>query len=671
MTSLKIPLFCLLSGLFAAVTIAEAATAGHDPVAALEWEFLEAETALAQREWRIAESHYRAAIREAWTALGSIAIADGDLVTARDALGRARNAAAVDLTPARLALALVELRLGEVEQPLKELRLVAQEQGTDPQILALLLQALRSAGRDEEFAAELDRLRQLDPAAADALSATPSPFAASIERVFSRVDAALRPRLQASLERIHRNLAALHELTGFAAGGTGAVAEDEARGGAEPFGKIDLDGDGSARRVEAFHVSPVRLMSTAAPSLRSAIILLDSGETERAEAELRGLSNTDDGAEALAVLGSILAARGQTEAAAAEFSKAIEKDPDHPLAHQGLGRLHWLNGRRSEAIGHLRQAAEHGPLERDLAWALAEVEQTAGRTDAARRLLSSIDRRFDSAEALLRMSEISRRAGEEKQALDAVQRALRLAPSSEEVLLRHARLALDAGIVDSAAISVEPLVRMHPGVAEYRYLLGSVWAQRRKMGEASEALLEAVELDPDFLPAYLPLGLALNHESRFEEASSFLRRYLETHPDDLDARAGLAEAEERLGDADGAEKQARAVLAEDPDHARALLVLGMVHAGRDEFAPARTALERATEADPWLAKAHYQLSFACARLGDRDCASEHLALYKKALEGIESTYVELEAKGEATLMKKAPSTVKAPETMMKEKGSSR
>ncbi|MEM8934254.1 MAG: tetratricopeptide repeat protein, partial [Acidobacteriota bacterium] len=257
--------------------------------------------------------------------------------------------------------------------------------------------------------------------------------------------------------------------------------------------------------------------------------------------------------------------------------------------------------------------------------------------------LEALHKGHDSARAMLRLVVAMTGAGDEKRAFEAAERALVLAPSSEEILRVHARLALDIGTAHRAARSVEALARMRPDVAEYQVFLGETWSLRQKMGDASEAYLRALALDPDLVVARKPLGLALNHESRFAEGREHLERFLAEHPEDLDALAGLAEAEERLGEPEAAAARARKVLDVEPTHARANLVLGMVRSGRGEFEQARRILEQAVEVDPWLAKAHYQLSFACARVGDRDCARRHLQLYERALEGPESTFVQLEA----------------------------
>ena len=665
----------VLRGILAAViAVSPVATASGDDAAstsALEWELLEAETALAQGEPRVAASHYRGAVREAWFLLGLIEVAEGELGAARDAFARARDAAAVDLAAARVALALVELRLGEVEQPLRELRLTSQEDHRDAAVLRRFVEALWAAGREDEFRAELEKLRALDPVAADDVSKTsdstsaprraPLPDTGSLEAATGESRERLRARLAASLIRAYRNLAALHQRTGFTQGISGLEADAGAvrskyPGARDPFGKVDLTAGEAVQGIRPIELDPVALIASQPPSLHPVVELLDGGELEAAAAELRRRAAGEHAAAARALLGQLLAQQGDVEAAEAELLRALETPSGPALgtaaAHQALARLYWHGDRRAEAADHLRRAAELGALDRDLGLTLAEIELAAGQPEAARRQLRSLDKRFGSVEALLRLASLEDLEGREKQALDAAARAARQAPNSEEVLLTHARLALEVGVVNSAARSVEPLVRMCPEEPEYRVLLGRAWRQRRKMGEAAEAFLKAVEIDPDYLPAFLPLGLALNHESRFDEARRYLERYLEAHPGDLDALAGLAESEQRLGEPAAAERRARGVLAQDPANARAHLVVGLVLADRGDFAAAREALQRAVGADPLLAKAHYQLSLACARLRDRACAEAHLERYQRALEGPEATYVQLQPAAGTTLMMK-------------------
>ena len=315
--------------------------------------------------------------------------------------------------------------------------------------------------------------------------------------------------------------------------------------------------------------------------------------------------------------------------------------------YTNLGVLQESTGRSERAAAYFALAAEAGPDGADDALGNIDLrENPPSLTDAPQPYDGSV-------RALIERSAVAADQRNLKRALEFAQRAVAAAPSSEEVLAVHTRRALAARIPSTATRSVEPLARMHPDVAEYKYLLGMVWTQLRNPGEAAEALLAAVALDPDLEEAFVPLGLALNHERRYDDARMYLERYLEAHPEDLEAMTALAEAEERLGDTASAETRVAAVLKRDAENPSAHLVAAMLHMRGQRFAEARTALERAVAADPQLAKAHYQLSQACIRLGDRACAEKHLEIYRRANLGPEGHLIQLERKNPTNTLGKA------------------
>jgi tetratricopeptide (TPR) repeat protein len=568
-------------GVLLVLALPAAGQRGDGTAEALELAMLDAETALGQREHQIAESHYRAALLEGWYLLGRIAAADGDAAAAEEALERAARAQGLRVLPQQ-----------------RDAGAAPSEIGEEP-----------SAGRR----------------------------------------AVLRGRVAATLARVYRNLGAMQEWAGSPGRAAGYRAEAEAvaagAGSQAPqpaFGRVDLDPE-PPPPVDRQRLDPAELREAAPAGLDPVVLRIDAGRLDEAEEELRrALAERDDPA-ARDLLGAVLSHQGRYPEAEAELRAAVAASPGRLPARQHLARVLLWSGRRGEAVEELRQAAELGPLERDLAFELAAVERAAGRKPAANHQLRSLVRRFGSARASIQLAEIATDLRRTKQALGHAERALAAAPSSEEALALHTRCALAARIPSTAAKSVEPLARMHPEVAEYRYLLGRVWIGLRNLSEAAEALLEAVRLDPGLEAAYVPLGQALNHERRYDGARTYLRRFLDAHPDDLDAAAALAEAEERLGDTETAERRAEAVLERDGDHPGAQLVIAMLHMREGRFAEARAALEKAVAADPDGAKAHYQLSQACARLGDADCARRHLELYKNANLGPEGDVVLLDA----------------------------
>lgn len=310
----------------------------------------------------------------------------------------------------------------------------------------------------------------------------------------------------------------------------------------------------------------------------------------------------------------------------------------YPVSGQGEGVLTPADIVRMVESGQLVQAAEaleqklvrgDDPALRDLALRLAELGERAGETDIALRLSRAVATSADSPRALLQQARLESRIGDHEMALSTLRRALALAPNSEDLLAARARLLLGSRSPATAIAPLEALDRMHPTVAEYPYLLGVAWMQVGDMSNAVEALERSRRIEAERPLTLIALGLAFDNQKRYEEAREALGEALRYAPDNPEALAALAEAEEGLGMLDAAEQRVRRVLARRDDHAAALRVLGMVLMKRQDYAEARKALERSVATDP-AAKTHYQLSLACARLGDQEASRRHLEAYRQA-----------------------------------------
>ncbi len=148
-------------------------------------------------------------------------------------------------------------------------------------------------------------------------------------------------------------------------------------------------------------------------------------------------------------------------------------------------------------------------------------------------------------------------------------------------------------------------------------------------------------------------GVALMGQYKYAEAVAAFEEAVALEPDSADARVNLAIAvwnRNAKGDLPQAETLLDAVLADQPDHTRALYFRGITHqfSGRDEPAmacfqrvlqarphdayawyllarskshlgqPCRHELERAIEENPALVSAHYDLMRVAAQEGDKD-----------------------------------------------------
>jgi tetratricopeptide (TPR) repeat protein len=266
----------------------------------------------------------------------------------------------------------------------------------------------------------------------------------------------------------------------------------------------------------------------------------------------------------------------------------------------------------------------------------AAAELQAGRRAEAKALLASAAERFASVRALMQLARLQSGDGDAPGALATLERARTLAPNTEEVLSAIAQVSLAASDPVQAIFALEPLTRLAPTVAPHHYLFGVALMQAGDMPAAVEALQEAARLDPAHTQTSVALGIALNNRKMFGDAKPFLLGALGREPENVEALAALAESEEGLDELDSAETHAARALAVVPSHATANLVVGMVLMKRGRYNEARQALERAAAADTDSPKIIYQLSLACARLGDTAAATRNLELYREKLRAMEN-----------------------------------
>jgi tetratricopeptide (TPR) repeat protein len=264
---------------------------------------------------------------------------------------------------------------------------------------------------------------------------------------------------------------------------------------------------------------------------------------------------------------------------------------------------------------------------------LAAAERAAGRLVEAERQLRAVADRFKSVRALLQLAEVQAQRKDQPGSLATLRQARALAPNSEDVLSAYATALLDSPTPDAAVPVLVALTRISPGVARYHYLEGRALFGAGDFPAAVASLQEASRLEADQAqaPTLIALGRALNQQKLYTEAKPPLLRALSLAPEDVEAVAGLAEAEEGLGDLKDAEDQARRALALSAGDPTANLVVAMVRMKEEKFTEARDALLEAAAADPASAKIHYQLSLAYARLGDPASSEKHRALYDQCL----------------------------------------
>jgi len=384
--------------------------------------------------------------------------------------------------------------------------------------------------------------------------------------------------------------------------------------------------------VALAQTAPTAKPAPAGPDPRAIAAMIEKGELAPAEQTLRRFLAQGGSPIGRDLLGTVLAAQGRTDEAEREFKQALLGNPSLLDARQHLARLYLGQKRDADAALELRRAAALGPLDRDLALSLADIERAAGRPLPAERQLRSVADRFKSVRALLELAQLQSEQKNAAGALASLRQARALAPDSEDVLRAYAEALLASPTPDAAIPILGALTRMYPLEARYQYLEGVAVLGAGDARAAVSFLQEALRLEPDQAPTLIALGRALNQEQLYAEAKPHLIRGLSLLPGSALALAALAEAEQRLGELDNALEHARRALAQVKDHPTASVVVALVLMKQEKFADARDVLLKAAADDASSLAVHYQLSLVYERLGDPASARKHRALYDQKLE---------------------------------------
>ena len=234
----------------------------------------------------------------------------------------------------------------------------------------------------------------------------------------------------------------------------------------------------------------------------------------RAEEICRDHLHMDPGSvQHLAMLGRALAKQGRFDEAAAQVDQAIDLAPELPLLYEDLGAVRLHQGRREDAIRLFHKAIRLNPRQASAHRKLGEALAAEGRGVEA-------DRHFESY-------------------FDRDPVAGRVAEGADH---------LRAGRADEAIAAFRDVIRGHPdNVDAMRHLAMAYWREKKKSGDAEAWLRRATTVAPDFVAAWLSLGLVLLDNGKPNDAIDAYRRAVDLAPDNAAAWAGAGNAHAQAG----------------------------------------------------------------------------------------------------------------------------
>ena len=243
---------------------------------------------------------------------------------------------------------------------------------------------------------------------------------------------------------------------------------------------------------------------------------------EARQAYQQALRIQPDCAEANANLGAVLQQSDQIELAREAYGKALAASPSLPGVLWNLALAAETDGRLDEAETYLHQLLEYDPSWEEATFRLGYIQLQKGDFQTARRSFEScVATRGDWVEALLNLGLACWQTDDLPAARSALEKILALQPSNPDALKGLIAIGLEAQQEESAWTHHQRLMATSERSVELSFNLGLMMQQAGDPARAVASYQHALEAQPDYAPALINLGYALDAQGRSSDARAY------------------------------------------------------------------------------------------------------------------------------------------------------
>jgi protein O-GlcNAc transferase len=214
------------------------------------------------------------------------------------------------------------------------------------------------------------------------------------------------------------------------------------------------------------------------------------------------------------------------------YQHVIARQPDHADAMHLLGIILAQTGRRDKAAEMMRRALAIQPDSGDLHNNLGNVLQGMGELpEAIAEYRAALAIKPDFPRFLSNLSNALRVAGKYDEAIATARRAVEINPGHAPAYVNLGYALQDKGDLDPAIEAYRNALMVKPDFPEAQTNLGCALAAAGRIDEGISACRRAVSLSPNLPEAHVNLGNALQSAGRVDEAIASYDRARALNPD--------------------------------------------------------------------------------------------------------------------------------------------
>jgi tetratricopeptide (TPR) repeat protein len=290
-----------------------------------------------------------------------------------------------------------------------------------------------------------------------------------------------------------------------------------------------------ARR--SFKVHPADTADTADPELARSLESL--GYISGSGANGKGTLDPKDGIPLLAELAAAqeLAQKGNPQAAVAELTKLVRRNPGTFQFLTALASAQLASGDGEAAIATYRRAAQENPRRDDSHRNLADAYARLSRQEEARKeyeLALALNPR--SAATWSGLADLTQKAGRPAEVRRLLNRAVDAGTRSVAILMRLAEVEARAGDGAAAERRFQQAAELAPDRLPAWMALGKIAESQGKLDRALQLYLKAAQADPRAPAPLLRAGHVLQRKGDGRGARQYLEKVIMIAPGSAEAR---------------------------------------------------------------------------------------------------------------------------------------
>jgi tetratricopeptide (TPR) repeat protein len=326
-------------------------------------------------------------------------------------------------------------------------------------------------------------------------------------------------------------------------------------------------------------------MATFASKLTEASRLSNNADYEGSKKIwLEVLNDNPNFVNAYIELGRVLVHLGDLENAAANFQKAIAKDPGNESYKQEFEAL-------------TKRYIQDG----------VQLMQRRSYSTALEKFKQAISLNPDDAQAYYFSAIVYLDENKLAEALLSVNKSLELDSSYPKAFLVKGKILAGMNNIDEAIKQYKKAIELDSEYIDAWKNLGLVYYKMKNFDEAIPIYLQVIKLQPDYASAYANLGAVYIEQKKYNDAITVLIKASELNPNDYASIYRLSQAYNNIGKCDKAKESAEKALKIKPNWAPVLIELGIAERCLGNRTAAKQAFQIAARDPKWTAVANYEL----------------------------------------------------------------